>query len=233
MEVFTITPVARIHTDFPEKFALPRQSGMIEELTGTIVFEPEYARPEAVKGLESYSHIWVLWLFSENIREKPKLTVRPPALGGNTRVGVFATRSPFRPNSIGLSCLKLERIEFSPVQGPVLHVSGIDMKDGTPIIDIKPYIPLWDAKPAASEGMIADSGKLKLTLISNEAFDAEIKKLPEDKQTALLRLLENDPRPAYQHDPNRIYGFTFAGYEIRFRVEDNRIFPLTIEKAAP
>lgn len=233
MEVFTITPVARIHTDFPEKFALPRQSGMIEELTGTIVFEPEYARPEAVKGLESYSHIWVLWLFSENIREKPKLTVRPPALGGNTRVGVFATRSPFRPNSIGLSCLKLERIEFSPDQGPVLHVSGIDMKDGTPIIDIKPYIPLWDAKPAASEGMIADSGKLKLTLISNEAFDAEIKKLPEDKQTALLRLLENDPRPAYQHDPNRIYGFTFAGYEIRFRVEDNRIFPLTIEKAAP
>ena len=233
MEAFTITPVARIHTDFPEKFALPRQSGMIEELTGTIVFEPEYARPEAVKGLESYSHIWVLWIFSENIREKPKLTVRPPALGGNTRVGVFATRSPFRPNSIGLSCLKLERIEFSPDQGPVLHVSGIDMKDGTPILDIKPYIPMWDAKPAASEGMIADSGKLKLTLISNEAFDAEIKKLPEEKRAALLHLLENDPRPAYQHDPDRIYGFTFAGYEIRFRVEDNRIFSLTIDQAVP
>ena len=233
MEAFTITPVARIYTDFPEKFALPRQSGMIEELTGTIVFEPEYARPEAVKGLESYSHIWVLWLFSENIREKPKLTVRPPALGGNTRVGVFATRSPFRPNCLGLSCLKLERIEFSPDQGPVLHVSGIDMKDGTPILDIKPYIPMWDAKPAASEGMIADSGKLKLTLVSNEAFDNEIKKLPGEKRAALLRLLENDPRPAYQHDPDRIYGFTFAGYEIRFRVEDTRIFPLTIDKAAP
>ena len=233
MDSIKITPVARIRTDFPEKFALPRQGGMIDELTGTIVFEPEFARPEAVKGLESYTHIWVLWLFSENNRDTHKLTVRPPALGGNTRVGVFATRSPFRPNNIGLSCLKLESIENDPEKGPLLHVSGIDMKDGTPVIDIKPYIPMWDAKPEASEGAIAGREKLTLTLVRSETFDRELAKLPEEKQTALLRLLENDPRPAYQQDPKRIYGFTFAGYEIRFRVEESRIYPLTIEKAAP
>ena len=207
--------IAHIQTDFPEKFGIPRQSGQVEELTGRIVFEPEYRNPHAFRGLEEFSHLWLIWEFSKAIRREWQPTVRPPKLGGNIRKGVFATRSPFRPNPIGLSCVKLDRILMDPEDGPVILVKGPDLLDGTPIYDIKPYIPYADSHPEA-EGSFATIHKDdRLQVLFPEELLAVV---PEEKRQALIKVLEWDPRPAYQDDPERIYGFSFANLEIRFQV---------------
>jgi tRNA-Thr(GGU) m(6)t(6)A37 methyltransferase TsaA len=212
--------IAKIKTDFPTKFGIPRQSGIVSELKADIIFEPEYRHPDAVRGLEEFSHIWLIWNFSESESVENALTVRPPRLGGNIRKGVFATRSPFRPNPIGLSCVKLESIEFSESLGPILHVSGADLMNGTPIFDIKPYIPYADCHPEASGGFSKKSDYHKLSVeISNEFLPL----VPKDKLDALIGVLEQDPRPAYQNDPDRIYGFEFAEMEIRFSVNGDKL----------
>lgn len=212
--------IAKIKTDFPTKFGIPRQSGLVEELKGTIIFEPEYRNPEALKGLEDFSHIWLLWKFSETDRDSWSPTVRPPKLGGNTRKGVFATRSPFRPNSIGLSCVKLEGIEHTENLGTVLHVAGADLMDGTPIADIKPYIPYTDCHTDANGGFAKDGNAPKLDVVFSDGLKKDI---PSDKLSALIKVLELDPRPAYQNDPERVYGFGFAGKEIKFTVGENAL----------
>lgn len=211
--------IAKIRTDFPTKFGIPRQSGLVEELKGTVVFEPEYCNPEALKGLEDFSHIWLLWEFSEAVIDKWSPTVRPPKLGGNVRKGVFATRSPFRPNSIGLSSVKLESIEQTEKYGTVLIVSGADLMDGTPIVDIKPYVPYSDCHTDAVGGFAKD-GSEKLSVVFPDTLQ---KKVPDEKLNALIKVLELDPRPAYQNDPERIYGFGFAGMEIKFKVIQNTL----------
>lgn len=222
MELKTI---AYMKSDFPTKFGLPRQSGLVEELRGKIVFEKEYAVPEAVRGLEGFSHIWLLWGFSEAEREKWSPTVRPPRLGGNIRMGVFATRSPFRPNPIGLSCVKLDRI-VTDGSGIVLEVSGADLMDGTPIYDIKPYLPFADAYPEASGGFASpvkdDNSRVS---VANDLLE----KLPEDKRAALVGILKENPKPRYQND-EREYGFIYAGYEIKFKSCGDMITVTSIEK---
>ena len=207
--------IAHIRTDFATKFGVPRQSGLVDALKARIVFEEEYRVTEAVRGLEEFSHIWVIWQFSGAIRPDWSPTVRPPRLGGNTRMGVFATRSPFRPNPIGLSCLKLEKIEHSPQFGPVLWVSGADLVDGTPIYDIKPYLPYADYRPQAVGGFAAAAPEKKLQ-VRDEAGLAD--RLPPEKWAALRGVLEQDPRPSYQKDPDRVYGFEFGGWQVRFSV---------------
>lgn len=217
--------IAHIYTDFSTKFGLPRQSGLIEEIKGRIVFEKEYRNPEAFRGLEAFSHIWLLWQFSESVREGWSPTVRPPLLGGNTRMGVFATRSPFRPNPIGLSCVKLESIEYTKMEGPVLYVSGCDLMNGTPIYDIKPYLPYADSVPQASGGFTATLDERKIEV----EFPLELlNKVPEEKRSTLLAVLAGDPRPSYQHDPERVYGFGFAGMEIKFTVSDRKLTVIDI-----
>lgn len=215
METDSVKIIARIHTDFPDKFGIPRQSGLIEELAGEIVFEPEFRSPEAVRGLEDFSHIWLVWQFSLAKRDKFSPTVRPPRLGGNKRVGVFATRSPFRPNPIGLSCVKLGGIRIDSQLGPVITVFGADLVDGTPIYDIKPYLPFADCYPDASGGFTDSNGWRQLCVVIPEDMK---KKIPVNKLAALEKVLSLDPRPAYQDDENRIYGFSFAGMEIKFSV---------------
>ena len=209
--------IAHIRSDFPSKFGIPRQSGLAPSLQAQIIFEPAYRNPDALRGLEDFSHIWLLWQFSEAIRETWSPTVRPPRLGGNHRVGVFARRSPFRPNPIGLSSVKLEDILWDCPQAPVLLVSGADLMDGTPIYDIKPYISM-DSHPEAICGY-SDAHK-------NDRLQVEIpakwlQLVPLEKQQALYEVLAHDPRPAYQNQPERIYGFTFAGLEIKFTVKGN------------
>ena len=207
--------IARIHTDFPTKFGIPRQSGLVEELKSTLVFEPEYRDENALRGIEQFSHLWLIWQFSEAVREEWSPTVRPPRLGGNTRICVFATRSPFRPNAIGLSSVKLEGVRRDPKYGMVLDLSCADLMDGTPILDIKPYIPFSDAHPEASEGYTAQT----ITHALEVNFPDELlRQVPENKRAALQGVLKQDPRPSYQEDPERIYGFSFANQEIRFRV---------------
>ena len=208
--------IAHIRSDFPTKFGIPRQSGLVEDLTAQIVFTPEYRVPEAVRGLEDFSHIWLIWQFSKAVREDWSPTVRPPRLGGNTRMGVFATRSPFRPNPIGLSSVRLKGIVQHPTLGPVLHVAGADLMDGTPIFDIKPYLPYTDAHPQASSGFTADYEGYHLTVRFPEDL---LKKVPPEKQAALRGVLAHDPRPSYQHDPARVYGMEFAGLEVHFTVD--------------
>lgn len=207
--------VARIHSDFATKFGIPRQSGVVESLTARVVFEPEYRVSEALRGIEDFSHLWLIWEFSEAKREGWRPTVRPPRLGGNERMGVFATRSPFRPNPIGLSCVRLLGIERTAQEGDVLLVAGADLMDGTPIYDIKPYIPYADAHPDASAGFTARPWKERLTVRCDEA---QLRVLPEGKRQALLDVLAEDPRPSYQEDGERVYGFAFAGCEVRFSV---------------
>ena len=207
--------IARIRTDFPTKFGIPRQSGLVKELQGTIIFEPEYRNPEAVRGLEDFSHVWLIWEFSESKRDGWSPTVRPPKLGGNIRKGVFATRSPFRPNPIGLSAVKLEKVDIHPELGPVLHVSGADLMDGTPIYDIKPYIPYADCIPDAKGGFTRETDNSLLEVIFPE-YLLEI--IPFEKQKAVMQILAFDPRPSYQEDDERIYGVEFAGFDVRFRV---------------
>ena len=214
-----IKKIATIYTDLPEKFGLPRQSGLVPGLCGRIVMEKEYRREEAFRELEGFSHIWLIWGFSENEgRWQP--TVRPPRLGGNRRVGVFASRSPFRPNGLGLSAVKLVRIDYEAEDAPVLYVDGIDMVDGTPIYDIKPYNPLSDRVDDAAGGFAQDAADQSLELSDPDGL---LERIPEEKKAALEGLLAQDPRPHYQDDPERVYGFTFAGWEIKFRVCGNTL----------
>lgn len=203
--------IARIRTPFKTKFGIPRQSGVAAEVKGEIVFEPDYREPEAVRGLEGFSHIWLIWCFTEAVSDKWSPTVRPPRLGGNVRMGVFATRSPFRPNPIGLSSVKLERVEYTADRGPVLHVRGADLMDGTPIFDIKPYVAYADSHPAASGGF-TDTAEFKKLRV--ELDDGVTEPLPE----GLFEVLENDPRPRYHDDPERVYGMEYGGREVKFRV---------------
>ena len=213
-------PVARIRSDFPEKFGIPRQSGIVESLEAKIVFEPEFRVTDAVRGLEDFSHIWLIWEFSEAVRDSWSPTVRPPRLGGNVRMGVFATRSPFRPNTIGLSCVKLLQIEHDEALGPVLTVAGADLMNGTPIYDIKPYIPYADCHPEAKGGFTTTVDMKPLTV----DFPADLlEKVPAEKRSALIGVLEQDPRPRYQDDPERVYGLSFAGMEIKFSVSDRTL----------
>ena len=211
--------IARIRTDFPEKFGIPRQSGRIDALKGTVIFMPEYKSPDAVKGLEGFSHIWLLWKVDVPPKENFQATVRPPRLGGNTPMGVFATRSPFRPNPIGLSCVKLESVEFTK-DGPVLHVSGVDMKNDTEILDIKPYIPYTDCREDAIGGF---ADPLRDYHLDVSFPDNLLSKIPPEKREALLAVLADDPRPSYQDDPDRLYGVSFAGFDIRFTVSDTTL----------
>lgn len=212
--------IGHIHTDFPTKFGIPRQSGLVEELKASISFEPEYRTPEAFRGLEQFSHIWILWKFSKSEKEHWSATVKPPRLGGKKRVGVFATRSPYRPNDIGLSCVKLEKIEYDEKKGTILHVAGADLLDKTPIYDIKPYIAYADARPEASEGF-AGAVKDKELIVH---FPEELLACyPEEKRGAITGVLKQDPRPAYDTDETRVYGMEFAGYDVRFTVTGNEL----------
>lgn len=219
--------IARLHSDFPEKFGIPRQSGLVDSLQGRIVFESEYRDLNALRGLEEYSHIWVIWEFSEAKRERWSATVRPPRLGGNTHLGVFATRSPFRPNPIGLSCLKLENIETETTQGPILHVRGADLMDGTPIFDIKPYLPYADSHPEARSPAFTESNEHRLEIQLPEQLLA---KVAPEKRAALLGILQADPRPAYSDDAERVYGLHFAGMNIRFKVTGKILTVVEISK---
>ncbi|MBQ9044876.1 MAG: tRNA (N6-threonylcarbamoyladenosine(37)-N6)-methyltransferase TrmO [Oscillospiraceae bacterium] len=222
-----MNPIAIIKSDFPEKFGIPRQSGLVESLEARIVFKPEYRNADAVRGLEDFSHIWLIWEFSEAVRDSWSPTVRPPRLGGNVRMGVFATRSPFRPNPLGLSCVKLTRIEQHPKLGPVLYIAGADLMDGTPIYDIKPYIPYADCHPEAVGGFTTTTEMPGVEV----SFPPELlEKVPEDKRTALIGVLEQDPRPRYQKSPERTYAMGFAGLTIRFSVEDKVLTVKAVEK---
>ena len=232
MEV-TINAIAKMRSDFPTKFGIPRQPHLVEELRSTIVFEPQFRNADALRGLEGFSHLWIIWQFSEAVRSGWSPTVRPPRLGGNTRMGVFATRSPFRPNNLGLSCVKLLGMEETRDQGTVIHVSGADLMDGTPIFDIKPYIPYADAHPDALGGFTDTAGDFLLDVTFPEEL---LKLLPENKRTAALGVLSHDPRPSYQRKSGRVYGLPFAGFDIRFTVEENRltvcqVVPLEVDKA--
>ena len=223
---YSIKTIAYIRNDFPDKFGIPRQSSLINTLKAEIVFEPEYRNPEAFRGLEDYSHIWLIWGFSENTKSNWTATVRPPRLGGNTRMGVFATRSPFRPNPLGLSSVRLESIELHSEHGPILHILGADLMNGTPIFDIKPYLPYADSHPEASEGF---AGPLKNYSLRIECAPELLEHVPSDKQEALLAVLAQDPRPSYQNNPERIYGLRFAGMEIKFRVENDVLYVIHIK----
>ena len=213
-----IQVIARMHSDFSTKFGIPRQSGLVQALRSTIVFEPEYRNSDALRGIEEFSHLWIIWQFSQAVRQGWSPTVRPPRLGGNTRMGVFATRSPFRPNNLGLSSVTLLGVEHTAEYGTVLHVGGADLLDGTPIFDIKPYIPYGDCHPEATGGFTDRAGAFLLKV----DFPLQLlKKLPEDKREAAIGVLSHDPRPSYQRQPERIYGLNFADYDIRFRVEQD------------
>ena len=224
--MFEIRPIAHMVSDFPEKFGIPRQAGVVKELESIVVFAPEYRDPEALRGIEGFSHLWLIWQFSESVTETFSPTVRPPRLGGNVRMGVFATRSPFRPNSLGLSCVELERAENRPGLGTVLVVRGADLMDGTPIFDIKPYIPYADAHPDARSGFAPDAG----TTLDVRIAERLLLKVPADKRAALRGVLANDPRPRYQRDPDRVYAMDFADLTVRFSVKDGLLTVTEIER---
>ncbi len=217
--------IAHIHTDFPTKFGIPRQSGIIPSLQGRIVFEPEYRNTEAVRGLEDFSYIWLLWEFSQAVRDTWSPTVRPPRLGGNVRKGVFATRSPFRPNPIGLSSVRLEHIEFDAKLGPVLYVTGADLMDGTPIFDIKPYIAYTDSHPDAVSGFASTPAEYLLEVDFAEEL---LQKVPESQRESLIEVLAHDPRPQYHADPERVYGMEFGRMEVKFKVNHDLLTVLEI-----
>ena len=220
--------IARIHTDFTDKFGIPRQSGLVPELTARIVFAPEYRDPNALTGIEGYDRLWLIWQFSQAVREDWSPTVRPPRLGGNRRMGVFATRSPFRPNAMGLSSVQLDRVELDPQLGPVLHVRGADLMDGTPIFDIKPYISYGDCHPDATGGFTDSLAHAPLTV---DCARSLLERIPADSREGLLGVLAGDPRPRYQEDPQRVYGLAFAGYNIRFTVDGDRLTVVDVEEA--
>ena len=224
METHAVKVIARIRSDFPEKFGIPRQSGLVPELRAKVVFEPEFCSADALRGIEGFSHLWLIWQFSAAVRDTWSPTVRPPRLGGNERVGVFATRSPFRPNAIGLSCVKLEGVRHEDGLGDVLIVSGADLMDGTPIYDVKPYLPYADAHPEALGGF-APSPKETIAVDCPPEFLA---KLPEGRREALLGVLAQDPRPQYQHDSERVYGMSFGGWDVKFRVRGETLEVLSL-----
>lgn len=225
MQTIQIQPIAHMHSDFPTKFGIPRQPSLVEGLRSSIVFEPEFRNPDALRGLEGFSHLWIIWQFSQAVRSDWSPTVRPPRLGGNTRMGVFATRSPFRPNSLGLSCVKLEGISLDAQLGPVIEVSGADLMDGTPIFDIKPYIPYADAHPEALGGFTDQAEDFLLQVY----FPPELlHRLPFEKRQAAIGVLQHDPRPSYQRKTERIYGLPFAGFDIRFQVEGKNLTVLDV-----
>ncbi len=226
MEHVNIQVIARMKSDFSSKFGIPRQSGLVEELRSTVIFEPEFRNPDTLRGIEGYSHLWLIWQFSEAVRTDWSPTVRPPRLGGNTRMGVFATRSPFRPNSLGLSSVRLLGVEQTQEFGTVLHVGGADLMDGTPIFDIKPYIPYGDCHMDATGGFTDAAGEFLLTVSFPEDL---LQKLPADKRSAALGVLSHDPRPSYQNTPGRVYGLHFAGFNIRFTVLDNVLTVLEVQ----
>ena len=217
MENLNIQVIAKMRSDFPTKFGIPRQSGLVEELESTIVFEPEFRNPDALRGIEGYSHLWLIWQFSQAVRQDWSPTVRPPRLGGNTRMGVFATRSPFRPNHLGLSCVRLLGVDHTESEGTVIHVAGADLMDGTPIVDIKPYIPYSDSFPNAAGGFTDTAEDFILEVEFPEEL---LMKLPENKRKAAIGVLSHDPRPSYQRKPDRVYGLGFAGFDIRFTVKE-------------
>lgn len=222
----TMRVIARIRSDFAEKFGIPRQSGLVSTLRAAVVFEPEFRNPDALRGIADFSHLWLIWEFSEAVRESWSPTVRPPRLGGNERLGVFATRSPFRPNPIGLSCVRLEEVRQDQAHGTILIVSGADLMDGTPIYDIKPYIPYADAHPEARGGFAQDAPKPTLAVDFPPDLLARV---PEDRREALCAVLALDPRPSYQNDPTRIYGMRFAGCDIRFTVNNSTLTVCGVE----
>ena len=223
-----IQPIAYMQSDFGGKFGIPRQSGLVDALRSTIVFQPEYRNADALRGIEGFSHLWVIWQFSQAVGKEWSPTVRPPRLGGNTRMGVFATRSPFRPNNLGLSCVTLLGVERTEDLGTVLHVGGADLLDGTPIFDIKPYIPYCDCHPDALGGFTQEAGDYLLQV----DFPAELLGvLPEEKRDAAVGVLSHDPRPSYQQQPGRVYGMTFAGCNIRFTVEDGVLHVISTERS--
>lgn len=225
-ETVPMRAIARLHSDFTQKFGIPRQSGLVDELKATVVFEPEFRNPDALRGIEGFSHLWLIWEFSQARREGWSPTVRPPRLGGNVRMGVFATRSPFRPNPIGLSCVRLAGVELDGELGPVLRVRGADLLDGTPIFDIKPYVPYADSKPHALGGFASAPKEPALAVdIPPELLE----QIPPEKRAALAGVLAQDPRPAYQEDEARIYGMGFGGLDIKFRVEGGRLTVVAVE----
>lgn len=227
MENVSIQVIARMRSDFPTKFGIPRQSNLVEDLESTIVFEPEFRNPDALRGIEGYSHLWIIWQFSQAVRQEWSPTVRPPRLGGNTRMGVFATRSPFRPNNLGLSCVKLLGVEHTERDGVVLRVAGADLMDGTPIFDIKPYIPYSDSFPEAVGGF-TDTAEDFILEVDFPATLLNI--LPENKRQAAIGVLSHDPRPSYQRKPDRIYGLSFAGFDIRFTVCEKTLTVCEVRK---
>lgn len=230
-ETIEIKIIARIQNDFPTKFGVPRQSGLAEHVLSKVVFEPEYRNPDALRGIEQYSHLWLIWQFSENKQHTNwPATVRPPRLGGNTRVGVFATRSPFRPNAMGLSSVKLEKVEQDSKLGSVLWISGADLVDGTPIFDIKPYLPYVDSHPEAAGGFAEEKKEYRLSVEMSEELQ---QLLPEEKRAALLEVLSQDPRPSYHKDPERVYGFPYAGFDVRFRVAEDVLYVCDMVKVKP
>ena len=229
MQELTFKIIARIKSDFHEKFGIPRQSGLVQSMRSIIRFEPEFRNTDALRGLESFSHLWIVWIFSENIRETWSPTVRPPRLGGNKRLGVFATRSSFRPNPIALSCVKIEGINLNTPEGPEIVVSGADLLDGTPIVDIKPYLPYADAHPEAVGGFADTVLRNKIHVKDSDVLD----KLSPEKRAVLIEILEQDPRPAYQNNPERVYGFSFAEYEVKFKVVGDELDVVSIEKPTP
>lgn len=225
-ETVPVHIIAHIRSQFPEKFGIPRQSGLVEELKARVVFEPEYRDPQALRGLEGFSHIWLIWQFSRSMGAGWSPTVRPPRLGGNERMGVFATRSPFRPNPMGLSCVKLEKVELSTSEGPVLWVAGADLMDGTPIYDIKPYLPYADCKPQAVGGFASAPKEATLTV----DFPSQLlERVPRELREALSGVLAQDPRPTYHHDPQRVYGMAFGGLQVRFTVDGDRLTVVEVE----
>ena len=226
METYTLKVIARIHTDLPEKFGLPRQGCLIPELRGKIVFEPEYRSMDAVRGVDGYSHLWLIWQFSKAVRDNWSPLVRPPRLGGNEKMGVFATRSPYRPNAIGLSCVELEKVELDQELGPVIYVRGVDLMDGTPIFDIKPYLAYADSRPDAVGGW---TDVVERKYLAVECSEELLAKLHPAQHKALLAILANDPRPRYQDDPQRIYGLTFAQWNVKFRVEGETLHVVDVE----
>ena len=215
---YSFSVIAKIRTPFAEKFGIPRQAGLAREVKGEIIFEAEYRNPEALRGIEGFSHIWLLWCFSEHEEKSWHPTVRPPRLDGSTRVGVFATRSPFRPNPIGLSLVKLEEVDWEAADGPILRVSGADLMDDTPIFDMKPYIPYADCRPEAEATFVNEH---EWPLLEVEIAPELLEKFPFDQRSALYEVLAQDPRPAYHKDPERIYGLSFAGQNIKFTVRGN------------
>lgn len=227
MDDLTLKVVARIRNDFPTKFGLPRQSGLIKTLLSTVEFEPEFRNPDTLRGMEGYSHLWLIWGFSENQREEWSPTVRPPRLGGNARMGVFATRSPFRPNPIGLSSVELIRINLEMPSFPTLTVAGADLMNGTPIYDIKPYLPYADILPEAKADFALGA---PVPALSVSFPDRWLTMIPPEKRETLLKSLAGDPRPAYQEDPARVYGFGYAGFDVRFQVNGDSLTVVEVVK---